>query len=230
MTIAIILQIMRLRIGKPQVQMDFMFLGQNCPSLLMIDSWTRMGKIIPAASKSATRNLAEEIVKFPMELQYLEHDVEFVMDGGPSTIALLDMVISIRQRMGFKATKLLGKPHCKGRTAKVERYVQTVRNQATALVCHIEDAINGPLAGTHGLRAYALSHAVWPLNRFHCHRALQSTPIKTGQICIPVYVPHFPLLMYSPICHFPLHLLSHENIWRLDAQAPFRSKEAFSYR
>ena len=49
-----------------------------------------MGKIIPTASKSATRNLAEEIVKFSMELQYLEHDVEFVMDGGPSTIALLD--------------------------------------------------------------------------------------------------------------------------------------------
>ena len=69
-----------------------------------------MGKIIPAASKSATRNLAEEIVKFSMELQYLEHDVEFVMDGGPSTIALLGMVISIRQRMGFKATKRRGLP------------------------------------------------------------------------------------------------------------------------
>lgn len=56
------------------------------------------------------------------------------------------MIVAIRQRMGFPTTKILGKPHHKGRAAKVERYVQTVRNQGAALICHVEDAIGYPLS------------------------------------------------------------------------------------
>lgn len=69
--------------GKPQIQLGFMFLGQIWPSLLMVDPWTRMGKIVPTTTKSATRSLAEEAVNFSLELQYLKQDVEFVMDGEP---------------------------------------------------------------------------------------------------------------------------------------------------
>ena len=61
--------------GKPHIQMDFMYMGQHCVSLVMMDSWTRMGKVVPVSSKSASKRLAEEAVRFSLFLNYLEEEV-----------------------------------------------------------------------------------------------------------------------------------------------------------
>lgn len=49
------------------------------------------------------------------------------MDSEPAVLTLLDMIVDIKPKMGHKASKLAGKPHYKGRTAKVKRFIQTVK-------------------------------------------------------------------------------------------------------
>lgn len=156
--------------------------GQNTPALAMIDSWTRYGRVFPARTKGAYRHVAEAAVRFSLELNYLD-EVTFVMDAEPATVALLELVLEIRQKMGYKANELFGKPHHKGRAAKVERFIQTVRRQSAALVQQVEVNIAEQIPETHVLRAWAVIHASFLLNRFHERRALRATPFElvTGQ-------------------------------------------------
>ena len=121
---------------------------------------------------------AEFVVKFSLELNYMD-EVCFVMDSKPATLGLLDMIVSVRQEMGFKASKQHGKPYHKGRTAKVERYIQTVKRQASALMINVEDKIHETLADNHSLRAWALTHSVFLLNRFHEHSGIRATAYET---------------------------------------------------
>ena len=158
----------------PHIQMDWMYLGRSCPALVIIDAATRYGAILPTRTKGAWRAAAEFCVKFSLELNYLDN-VVFVMDSEPATLGLLDMIIMIRQEMGYKSTKKVGRPYHKGRTARVERYIQTVRRQAAALVAGVEDGVKEKLDELHCLRAWALTHSVFLLNRFHEHAAIKST-------------------------------------------------------
>ena len=163
--------------GVPHIQLDWMFLGRSCPSLVMLDCNTRFGCIFPAPSKGVFKSVAEAIVKFSLEMNHLQ-EVIFVMDSEPATIGLLDMAITtIRQQMGYKAAKKFGKPYHKGRAARVERFIQSIKRQATTLMLSVEKQV-GILSDTHCLRAWALSHSVFLLNRFHEHTAIRSTPYE----------------------------------------------------
>ena len=101
------------------------------------------------------------------------------MDSEPATLGLLDMVVMVRQEMGYPTSKKVGKPYHKGRTARVERYIQTVRRQASTLMTSVEDHIHEVLHGLHCLRAWSLVHAVFLLNRFHEHSAIKATAFET---------------------------------------------------
>ena len=103
----------------------------------MIDTMTRYGAIFLARSKGAWKALAEFCVKFSLGLNHVS-EVVYVMDSEPATLGLLDMVVMIRQEMGYPTSKKIGKPYHKGRTARVERYIQTVRRQASALMASVE--------------------------------------------------------------------------------------------
>ena len=102
-----------------------------------------------------------------------------MMDSEPATLGLLDMIVAVRQEMGFKASKQHGKPYHKGRTAKVERYIQTVKRQASSLMVSVEDKIHETLPEHHSLRAWALTHSVFLLNRFHEHSGIRATAYET---------------------------------------------------
>ena len=138
-----------------------------------------MGKVVPVSSKSASKRLAEEAVRFSLFLNYLEEEVVFVMDQEPATVSLLNLVVATRQRLGRKCSQVLGKAYDKSRTARVERFIQTVRNQAVALVAALEENMQGTIPGEHAIRAWALCHAAWLLNRYHVHSALMATPYET---------------------------------------------------
>ena len=90
--------------GIPHIQLDWMFLGRQCPSLVMIDSDTRYGAVCPTRSKGVWRSVAEFVVKFSLELN-CTNEVCFVMDSEPATVGPLDMIVAVRQEMGFKASK-----------------------------------------------------------------------------------------------------------------------------
>ena len=165
------------QLADPHIQMDWMYLGRSCPALVLVDAATRFGAILPTRTKGAWRAVAEFCVKFSLELNYLDN-VVFVMDSEPATLGLLDMIIMIRQEMGYKSTKKVGKPYHKGRTARVERYIQTVRRQAATLVAGVEEGIREQLDDLHCLRAWALTHSVFLLNRFHEHAAIKATAFE----------------------------------------------------
>ena len=164
--------------GIPHIQMDWMYLGRNCPSLVLLDTMTRFGAIFPARTKGAWRALAEFCVKFSLGLNHLG-EVVYVMDSEPATLGLLDMIVMIRQDMGYKTSKKVGKPYHKGRTARVERYIQTIRKQSSTLMTSVEDNIHELLDDLHCLRAWALVHSVFLLNRFHEHSAIKATAFET---------------------------------------------------
>ena len=163
--------------GIPTIQLDWCFLGRNCPALVMIDSSTRYGCVSPTASKAAFRTAADGAISFSLELGHVS-EVTFVMDAEPTAISLLDLIVEIRSAMKYPTSKKIGKPYHKGRTARVERYIQSVKRQAAALVVQVEDRIQTPLADVHCLRAWALVHSSFLLNRFHEHAALKGTPYE----------------------------------------------------
>ena len=164
--------------GVPHIQMDWMYLGRNCPALILLDTTTRYGAIFPARSKGVWRALAEFCARFSLGLNYLS-EVVYVMDSEPATLGLLDMVVMVRQEMGYPTSKKVGKPYHKGRTARVERYIQTVRRHASTLMTSVEDHIHEVLHDLHCLRAWSLVHAVFLLNRFHEHSAIKATAFET---------------------------------------------------
>ena len=71
--------------------------------------------------------------------------------------------------------------HCskkKGQTGRVERAIQTLRRQASALVKMAEDRCLIFLPGDHALWSWAYVHAAWVINRFSSHRATQMAPFE----------------------------------------------------
>ena len=60
--------------GLPHIQLDWMFLGRACPSLVMLDCSTRFGNIFPTPSKGS-KSVAKAIVKFSLEMNRLQEVV-----------------------------------------------------------------------------------------------------------------------------------------------------------
>ena len=77
--------------GEPCIQMDYMFMGQPCATLVILDSWTRYAQALPLQGKTVSKKLAEAVVKFSLHLNYVQENVHFAMDVEPATKALLDM-------------------------------------------------------------------------------------------------------------------------------------------
>ena len=160
------------RRSNPTMQMDFCF-GKSQPKdplttvLVVLDTWTKMVLAIPLESKGmAIRQTAEQVVKFSLAIGYFE-TVEFIGDSEPTMKALLEMIRQIRQSMGYGVIVTYGKPYSKGRTAQVERWIQTLRRQASTLLHYAEQKCLVKLEAKHPLVAWSYLHAAWLLNRYH---------------------------------------------------------------
>ena len=158
----------------PCVQGDFMF-TKGQAALVLICSQTRYGLAVPVKGKTVSRKLAEEIVRFSLFLNHLE-ECEFVMDSEPATISLSRLASEIRQQLGYKTLVRHAKDYEKGRTAKVERFIQTVRRHASTLVEAVMERTQLEFPSEHAIRAWAVKHSVFLLNRSHFHHTLRSTP------------------------------------------------------
>ena len=144
-------------------------------ALVLICSQTRYGLAVPVKGKTVSRKLAEEIVRFSLFLNHLE-ECEFVMDSEPATISLSRLASEIRQQLGYKTLVRHAKDYEKGRTAKVERFIQTVRRHASTLVEAVMERTQLEFPSEHAIRAWAVKHSVFLLNRFHFHHTLRFTP------------------------------------------------------
>ena len=58
--------------GEPCIQMGYMFMGQPCATLVILDSWTRYAQALPLQGKTVSKKLAEAVVKFSLRLNYVQ--------------------------------------------------------------------------------------------------------------------------------------------------------------
>eukprot|EP00435_Cladocopium_sp_Y103_P033922 s3061_g8.t1 len=150
------------RRATPCIQADHAFgkIEAHKPTLMVlvaIDTETKMLWSYPVQSKgSDMRGQAESLVKFSLALNYMDQ-VEFVGDSEPTMKSLLGSVKLMRQQLGFATTVDHGKPTKKGRTAQVERAIQTVRRQASTLVCMAAEKCELRLPADHPVNPWGVS-------------------------------------------------------------------------
>ena len=157
----------------PIIQSDFMYNrsqedGEIAVALLMTDEWTRMLRAFPISSKKNIKAMAEEMVRFSLELNYLEC-VEFVSDSEPTIKAVLDYAKTVRQGMGYNTQVNWGTPYDKSKTAICERSIQTLRRQYATMMSCLESQCEVSIGQEHPIAAWCLRHAAWVLNRYHKH-------------------------------------------------------------
>ena len=167
----------------PCIQADYAFgkVEADKPTLTVlvaIDTGTKMMAAYPVESKgSDLRGQAEHLVKFSLALNYMDQ-VEFVGDSEPTMKNLMSSVKLMRQQLGFATTVTHARPNEKGRTAQVERAIQTVRRQASTLVNMAEERCELRLPAEHPVHLWGYLHATWTLNRFHCPSSTQISPFE----------------------------------------------------
>ena len=163
----------------PIIRLDFMFLqGKDTPALVGICSWARVSVVIPVSGKQTERKTVEKVLKWVHSLGHLE-EVGFVGDSEEAMLFLVAAVVETRRRMNRKTHDQNSKPYQKGRTARVERFIQTVRNQAVCLVRSAERKLGIEIPEGHAMWAWGLCHASWLLNRYHRHAAIGSKPYES---------------------------------------------------
>ena len=84
-----------------------------------------------------------------------------------SLVSLSRLASEIRQQLGCKTLVRHAKDYEKERTAKVERFIQTVPRHASTLVEAVMERTQLEFPSEHAIRAWAVKHSVFLLNRFH---------------------------------------------------------------
>ena len=167
--------------------MDFGTTSGGDAILVLVDMWTRYTEAIPL--KKTTQNVADAVLSFLGRVGQVEK-VELVCDQEKVLLAGLELAKETRTRMGLATTLDMNKAFDKSKTAAAERYIQTIRNQARALILHLETKAGAYFDPEHAIHSWAARHSAWLLNRYAVHSTLKTTPFQAlhgrpygGRIC-----------------------------------------------
>ena len=172
----------------PTVQVD-LFAMPNCMGvLLMVDVWTKYISVEPLRNKNAGV-IGAILARFLSNLSYFDV-VEISYDNEPVLSAGVKRTQVIRANQGLPTNLQPGKMYSKARTSLAERSIQTVRAQGKCLVAFLEDKMQMKIPDDHVLRAWAMVHGSWLLNRYHltssngvtAYMAVRGRPYK-GRVC-----------------------------------------------
>ena len=120
---------------------------------------------MPVESKGADlRGQADQLTKFSLAMSHYGK-LEVVGDSEPTMKSLRTVIKTLRQGLGLEMVLTFSQK--KGRTGCVERAIQTLRRQASALVTMAEDRCLISLPGDDALWSWAYVHAAWVINRFN---------------------------------------------------------------
>ena len=146
--------------------------------LVALDCQTKMLSVMPLASKGSNlRGQADHLVRLSMALNHFNR-VEFVSDAEPTMKSLLASVQLLRQHLGYPSTVTHSRPGDKGRTAQVERAIQTLRKQSSTLVHMASDKCSLKLPSDHALWPWSFVHGAWLLNRYHNHSTTRTSAFE----------------------------------------------------
>ena len=106
------------------------------------------------------RGQAEHITKFSLMMNHIDK-LELVADLEPTMLRLrlCQNVSLMRQHLGFQTVISYGRPGGKGRTAQIERAIQTLRRQASTLLHMAEQKCELKLPGPRALVPWLYIHA-----------------------------------------------------------------------
>ena len=91
--------------------------------MVAICSWARMSVVIPVSGKQTERKTVEKVLKWVHSIGHLD-EVGFVGDSEEAMVSLVAAIVETRRKMNRKTHDQNNKPHQKGRTARVERFIQ----------------------------------------------------------------------------------------------------------
>ena len=133
---------------------------------------------MPLETKGSNlRGQAEHLTRFSLMMNHVDK-LELVADSEPTMLSLCQNVSLMRQHLGFQTIVSHGRPGDKGRTAQIERAIQTLRRQASTLLHMAEQKCELQLPGSHALVPWSYMHAAWLLNRFHNHSTIKTSPLQ----------------------------------------------------
>ena len=128
------------------------------------------------------------VARFLGELGYFDR-VELCYDNEPVLAAGMRVAQTIRSAQGLETILQPNKMYHKGRTA-LQRGQSSLYGRKKCLMIHVENKTKVAYPTDHPLRAWAVLHAAWLLNRFHVSSttgttsfmSLRGRPYK-GKIC-----------------------------------------------
>ena len=167
----------------PSIVVDYCYSKVDEPDavstvLVAIDCQSKMLSSMPLPSKGFNlRGQAEHLVRFSMALNHRDK-VELVSDAEPTMKSLLASVQLKRQQLGYPTVVTHSRPGDKGRTAKIERAIQTLRKQNSTLVHMASERCSLQLPDDHAIWPWSYLHATWLLNRFPNHTTTRTSPFE----------------------------------------------------
>ena len=172
----------------PTIQCDFYTVSGNLNVLIMVDAWTKFIAVEPSRNKLQSV-VGGAVARFLGELGCYDQ-VELAFDNEPVLAAGMRSAQTIRAAQGLPTVLQPGQLYGKGRTSLAERSIQTVRAQGKCLMTHLEDKMRVKFPSEHPLRAWAVIHGAWLLNRYHVASSTGTTAFMSlcgrpykGRIC-----------------------------------------------
>ena len=161
----------------PVVSVDYMYTATEGTAeerdplsehLLVVDMKTRYVLVLPIDAKggSSVRGSTEEIVRMMSSLGYRE--VHIRADTEPAMNQLVDHIIQVRAKLGFKTEREPVPPDPSTHQAlPAERYVHTIRQLGNCLLRAIELKCGYQVKSFHPVFTWAYRHAGWLYTRYH---------------------------------------------------------------
>ena len=146
--------------------------------LVAHDSSTGSVLAVPCESKSSTRQLGVELMRF---IQSLGHAaVQIKCDAEPATLSLQRAIVTARQRLGLKTLEQNPPLHQHQANGAVEKSIDLIRKLAMTLVQCVRDKAQVEVNVSHPLFCWSFVHAAWLRNRFAVKGGLTSYERCTG--------------------------------------------------
>ena len=132
--------------------------------LIAHDSSTGSVVAIPCQSKSTTRFLGVELMRF---IHGLGHSsVELRCDNEPSTTSLQTAVAGARKRLGLRTIVRNPAIDAHASNGAVEKAVDVIRRLANTMMSMVRERVGVDFGVDHPMFAWSFVHAGWTRNRF----------------------------------------------------------------
>ena len=137
-----------------------------------------LGLPLPTKSKTDLRFAAVELTRFVQSLG--RNTITIQCDNEPSTLALQDLVVGVRTRLGFKTIVRDVAVEAHASNGHAEKAVDLLRGLSNVLLDQLRSKFGVNVGPDHPLMAWSYVHASFILNRFAVRGGVAAFERSTG--------------------------------------------------